>query len=277
LIYLLGRRIIRTFESTSMEPNAVNPQGEKPATPRAKGGRARKNVLEFEFAKSVLLPPADVPVVPSETKTKPVQPAPKAPVASSVASSPVPKVVTSEPLPTKTVAHPVSTASAPLAKAPAPLSQPQPKPTTMSNQPLKPSTITDFKRNVDQQKKEQKSFNNVLSTITYVVLIGLILVTGLAGYGAHQFWMRLNDQATSITTLDQKLDTAVLGINEDLHRTKAELEKTTAEISHQQEEISILRSSLDKLQTDAKADRAARARENAALQKRLADLENRSR
>ena len=83
-------------------------------------------------------------------------------------------------------------------------------------------------------------------------------------------------KATSISSLDQKLDASVLGLNEDLHRTKAEIEKTTAEIAHQEEEISILRSSLEKAMTDARADRASRAREVAALQKRLGDLESRA-
>ncbi len=146
----------------------------------------------------------------------------------------------------------------------------------MSNPPIKPSTITDFKRNVDQQKKEQKSFGNVLATITYGILIFLILVTGLAGYGAYQFWLRLNDQATTIASLDQKYDADVTGINEDLKRSKEEIEKIDADLARQQEQISVLRATLDKAVYDARADRAAHARDVAALQKRVGDLENRT-
>lgn len=146
----------------------------------------------------------------------------------------------------------------------------------MSNAPLKPTTITDFKRNVDQQKREQTSFGNVLTTITYVVLIGLILVTALAGFGGYQVWQRLNDQAYTIGTLDQKYEAAVLNVTEDLKRKQIELDKIAGQLSRQQEQVSVLRATLDKTIAELRAERANRIRQEAtlqAIQKRLSEVD----
>ncbi len=58
-----------------------------------------------------------------------------------------------------------------------------------------PPNLDDFRRNTERQSREQKSFGNVLATITYSILVAFILVTALAGYGGYILFQRIKLQS----------------------------------------------------------------------------------
>ncbi len=238
-----------------MEPNPLNPDEPTQPPPRMRGTQKRADFIEFEFAKETV-------------DSRPQQAIPKEP--TKLTSSETPNFTEAPP-----ATSPVAPSTETPSQSPKTTSNPSQPRTAMSNPPIRPSTITDFKRNIDQQKKEQRSFSNVLVTITYVVLIGLILVTGLAGYGARVFYLRLNQQANTLNELDRKYEAAVIDLNEDLKRSRSEIDKVNGQLARQQEQISVLRSSLDKALIDARSDRASNAREIASLLKQISDLEAR--
>jgi predicted RNase H-like nuclease (RuvC/YqgF family) len=141
--------------------------------------------------------------------------------------------------------------------------------------PPRANPSTDFRRNVESQRREQKSFGNLLATLTYLILIGLIVVTALATLGGYQVWQRLNEQASTVTQLDAKYEAAVTGLEEELKRGKAQLDKLEGQLIRQQEQASVLRANLEKQTAELRTERALRLRETAALQRRLTELEGR--
>lgn len=124
-----------------------------------------------------------------------------------------------------------------------------------------PQTIDDFRRNTDRQSREQKSFGNVLATVTYSILVAFILVTGLASYGGYVLFEKIRLQGQSIVDIDNRYSAEVVGLKEDLSRSHAEMQRIGDEVTRQQDQIDHLRVALDKANTDL----ATRTRDLAAL------------
>ena len=113
-----------------------------------------------------------------------------------------------------------------------------------------PQHIEDFRRNAERQKKEQTSFGNVLATLTYSILVFLVLVTGLAGYGGYMLFKKIELQRTTLAELDRRYEAEVVALKEDLSRTQGQLSKQNDTINAQQEQISRLRAAIDKVNAD---------------------------
>jgi len=125
--------------------------------------------------------------------------------------------------------------------------------------------LEDFRRNADRQSREQKSFGNVLATITYSILVAFILVTALAGYGGYILFQRIKLQSQSIAELDRRYEAEVVGLKEDQNRAHDEIERVSDDLARQQEQISRLRAVDDKLTSDLAAEHAANATLKAQL------------
>ena len=113
-----------------------------------------------------------------------------------------------------------------------------------------PQHIDDFRRNAERQKKEQKSFGNVLATVTYSILVAFILATFLAGYGGYVLFKKIETQRMSLAALDSRYAAEVMGLKEDLSRTHGEVSKLNETIAAQQEQIARLRAAIDRVNAE---------------------------
>jgi hypothetical protein len=255
------------FDFFAAANDPKQPAARERATPAAPTGM--RSTVEPETprtASSSSVPPARPAAAPGVTFIPAPNPAPASvpPAAKPAAATPPPQAAApaAKPAPTP-VPSPTPSASRPEPRAtPIPESRPMPTPQSMD----------DFRRNADRQSQEQKSFGNVLTTITYTILVAFILVTALAGYGASILFKRVNTQGASIAEIDKRYEAEVLSLKEDLKRSDAEIHRISDDLARQQDQISRLRALADKTTNDLAAEKAGRAHDEAALRSQIEQL-----
>jgi hypothetical protein len=233
---------------------------------RIKRSAANQGTFDFgeteaPFAPVVIPPPS--PVV-EKARTVPVEPSAAAPSPKLVENPPekisIPlesKVRPPEPV----VSHTLSVTIEPQEKRKSPMS------TT-------PPTVSDYRKNVERQTRDQKSFDSLLATVGYSLLAAILLVAGLAGYGGYVIWQQVQNQASTVRQLDAKYQQETALLRESLVNKQADIDKLNDLVKRQQESSNRLKAAMDETTAALRAERAQRAKETADLQQRLRRFSN---
>jgi hypothetical protein len=136
-------------------------------------------------------------------------------------------------------------------------------------------TISDFRKNADRQRREQRSVTTLVSGVAYALIGGIILVAGLAGFGGYVLWKQIQDQAVTVAQVNAKLDGEVALIKGDLEHLKKFATDQAAFDIEVKEKLGKIAASTDRIAAGVREEREARAREISALQKRVTRVENR--
>lgn len=161
--------------------------------------------------------------------------------------------------------------------------RPEPSTEKTSNHPkpmstLSPSpnpTISDFRRNADRQRREQKSVTTLVSGVAYALIGSIILVAGLAGFGGYVLWKQIQDQAVTVAQVNAKLDGEVALLKADLEQLKKFATDQAAFDIEVKEKLGKIAASTERIAAGVREERDTRAKEITALQKRLTRIENR--
>jgi hypothetical protein len=154
----------------------------------------------------------------------------------------------------------------------------EPMPTQM---PTIQPTISDFRRNTDRQRREQKAASTLLSGVAYAFLGGLLLLAVLAGFGGYVLWKQIQNQSVTVAQLNAKVDQQDIQLSQRIEQLQQEI-KTEAEAQaaveqQQQEKIGKLMALQEKAASALRDEKDARAKDIALLIKRIQKLENRNR
>jgi uncharacterized protein HemX len=108
-------------------------------------------------------------------------------------------------------------------------------------------SISDLRRNAERQSREQNSVTRLLAILGYTFLGGLVLVAGLAAYGAYVIFGRLNEQSATLAQLEsttrsqtRELRDSLKATQEDLGSAKRTIQQQQVTITRQQEAVSRL-------------------------------------
>jgi hypothetical protein len=219
-------------------------------------------------------PPASpAPTRPAAAQPTPTRPAPEPARAPAPVRTPDP-VSASKPAPAPSPApraetpKPAPTPAPPAARSSERASTPSQTSSTPERTMPTPHTIDDFRRNAERQSKEQKTFGNVLATITYSILIAFVLVTALAGYGGYILLKRIRTQETSLAELDHRYEAELVATKEDLKRTSNFAQQLQGDLARQQEQIS----RLGALAAKSNSDLVAARKDIATLQNQMSQV-----
>jgi uncharacterized protein HemX len=142
-------------------------------------------------------------------------------------------------------------------------------------------TISDFRRNTDRQRREQRAATNLLSGVAYIFLGGLVLLAVLAGFGGYVLWKQIKNQSVTVAQLNAKVDQQDTELSQRIEQIreeiKAQAEAQAATDQQQQDRIGKLASLQEKVAAALREEKDARAKDVVLLAKRLQKLENASR
>jgi len=144
----------------------------------------------------------------------------------------------------------------------------------------RPSSVADFRSNVDRQSREQKSVGGILSVLVYTLIALFVVGASLAGYGAYVITKQLDKQSVTMKDFDERYAADYKDINarlvttmDNLSAAQAQIERQQTLIVKQQETISKLLSASEDTAEALKMERATRTQETANLRTRLKNLE----
>jgi len=172
--------------------------------------------------------------------------------------------------------------------SPAPsTSSTSPTPVRTAASTVRPSSVVDYRTNVERQAREQKSVGGILSILVYSLIGLFVLGALLAGYGAYVVHQALHDQSVTVTQLEARYDAENKDLNAKLATTLDTLTQAQAQINRQQDLLVKQQEAISKLlvatednaaalkqEKAARAQESAtRAQETASLRARLKDLE----
>lgn len=124
-------------------------------------------------------------------------------------------------------------------------------------------SMSDFRRNAERQSKEQKSTGTILSGIAYGLIAAILLVASLSAFGGFVMWRQIQNNATTVAQVNDKLNAEVAALREEA----AEARKATDEvIKRQQEQINRLTAVTEQQRGAFVAEQKKRDREIQALQ-----------
>lgn len=153
----------------------------------------------------------------------------------------------------------------------------------------RPSTVSDFRSNIDRQSREQKSIGGILNLAVYALIALFVLGGGLAAYGAHIIFKQLNDQSSTVSDLDARfakatdeLDTQLKATQQSVLQLQTQANREQDLLLRQQDSIGKVQASLTSTIESLHQERSARASEtakriaeDAVLRNRLHALESR--
>jgi len=148
---------------------------------------------------------------------------------------------------------------------------------------LSPSpTISDFRRNTDRQRREQKSVSTLLSGVAYALIGGILLVGLLAGFGGYILWKQIQNQAVTVAQVDAKVDQQVAALKTDqelLKKFASDQSTFDIEVKEKLSKLSAVGDKLsavgDKTSAAIRDEKDARTKDVAAIIKRLTRVEGR--
>ena len=154
----------------------------------------------------------------------------------------------------------------------------EPKPSTQSNPmpTLSPNpTISDFRKNTDRQRREQKSVTSLISGVAYALIGGILLVAILAGFGGYVLWKQIQSQAVTVAQVNAKIDEQVAALRAEQEQFKKFAADQAAFDIEVKEKLGKISASIDRVASTVREERETRAKDLAAIRKRLGRLENR--
>jgi len=141
---------------------------------------------------------------------------------------------------------------------------------------LSPSpTISDFRKNADRQRREQKSVTSLLSGVAYALIGGILLVAILAGFGGYVLYKQIQNQAVTVAQLNDKLDGQIAALKIEQEQFKKFATDQAAFDVEVKEKLGKISAAADRTSAALRDEKESRAKDLAAIQKRLGRLENR--
>ncbi len=133
-------------------------------------------------------------------------------------------------------------------------------------------SMSDFRRNAERQSKEQQATGSILSGIAYALLAVIIIVASLSAFGGYVMWRQIQNQATTVAQLSDKLNNEVAALREEAALTKKNSDEA---FRRQQEVVNKLNLSLEQQRSTFLAEQKKKDREIQSLQGRLNRVESR--
>jgi hypothetical protein len=246
---------------------------------------------EFDFASST----QPAPRLKRRNLKPKAEPAPSAPAAS--APTPGPSPASSHATPAGSTVRPAPTGTGHLYYSTAPRPEKEPMKTTpttstpngsaapiSSTRPataFRPTTVSDYRSNVERQSREQKSMGNVLAILVYCLIGLFVIATSLAGYGAYVISQQLHQQSVTVAQLDDRFASENQVLTNQLKTTmdtvaleQSDLLKQQELILQQQNTINKLMAANDAAMSAIRDERSDRADEEAGLRARINRLQN---
>jgi hypothetical protein len=154
--------------------------------------------------------------------------------------------------------------------AEAPVQQPT---TTPKSMPLQTPTVSEFRKNVERQSREQKAVGDVLSWVGYSLLGGLIIVALMAGFGGYTLYRMIQDQSVTVAQFDAKYGAETASLHENVKDLEQELTQSRSLAARQQDQITRLSSRLDEANATLKTQKQIIDRDMADLKGRVRRME----
>lgn len=153
-------------------------------------------------------------------------------------------------------------------------------PSTTTTSSFRPTSVSDYRANVERQAREQHSMGGILNIIVYVLIGGFVIGFSLAGYGAYVLSKQIQQQSVTVSDLDKRYAADNRDLNIKLATTMDSLTAAQAQIAREQELILKQQEVINKLlattQDTAAAlrqEKSTRAEETASIRARLRNLE----
>ncbi len=147
-----------------------------------------------------------------------------------------------------------------------------PNPQTYSKPMANPS-FSQYQQNVLRQSREQKAVGSLLSGVAIVLVIMILLVAGLAGYGTWFLWKQIQQQSVSVDQIDSKFTAEVQNLKTSLKETVAVVDELTSLIQTQKQQIASLQSQLEENKKQMARDRSTTQAQLKKLENRMYDAE----
>lgn len=133
-------------------------------------------------------------------------------------------------------------------------------------------SMTDFRRNAERQVREQQATGSILSGIAYALLAAIILVASLSAFGGYVMWRQIQNNATTVTQLNDKLNAEVAALREEAVEVRRANDEV---IKRQQEQVNRLTSALEQQRGAFVAEQKRRDAQIQSLQTALKRQEGR--
>jgi len=205
---------------------------------------SQKTNLEFDFANGNGRP--------SIRENKPIKPSETIPLPRSETRMPTPTSIDSDTPSERTVRSSTT---------------PQPSP-TMSN-----PSFSQFQQNVQRQSREQKAVGSLLSGVAITLILGILLVAGLAGYGGYILSQQIKQQSSTISQLESRMNANFELLQTSLRETAGAMDTLNSQTQAQKQTIQSLQSQLETIRTQVGRDRAAADARLKKIDVRLLDIE----
>ena len=234
------------------------------------------------------------PMKPSSSSTAPFSPArPASASPSSTASAqarPASNATApSAAVPARSAAAPTAASASSARPAAASSSSTAARPATAAPvtaaAPVRPTSVSDYRANIERQTREQKTFGGILNVVVGVLIVLFLLGFSLAGYGTYILSKQIHQQSATMADLDSRYTEQNRSLSVQLKSTNDTvsdaLAQARAQVQRQQEVIARQQESINKLTQDDAAnasalrlERQARASENSSLRVRIRNLED---
>jgi hypothetical protein len=145
---------------------------------------------------------------------------------------------------------------------------PQPSKTMSSN-----PSFAQFQQNVQRQSREQRAVGSLLSGVAVALLVSIILVAALAGYGVYILSQQIKQQSATVAQLDSKMSANFELLQTSLKETASAVDTLNSQTQAQKQQIQSVFNQLETIRSQNKADRAALETRLKKLDVRLLEVE----
>jgi hypothetical protein len=129
-------------------------------------------------------------------------------------------------------------------------------------------TPLNARKNIERQKSEQRTWN-ILSSAASMVLIGVLLVGGLACFGGYVLWSQIKKQSVTISLLESNLRKEIARAEDERSRSEAKL---TSQQEAMQGQLNTFRARFDSNEATLRTLRAELDQERALNRRQEANL-----
>jgi hypothetical protein len=148
-----------------------------------------------------------------------------------------------------------------------------PTPTHPKSMPVQTPAISEFRKNVERQTREQKAVGDVMSWVGYSLLGGLIIVALMAGFGGYTLYHMIQDQSVTVAQFEAKYESETAALRQNIKDLQQELTQTRSLTSRQQEQITRLSSRADEAAAIIKTQKQIIDRDMTELKGRVRRIE----
>jgi hypothetical protein len=166
-----------------------------------------------------------------------------------------------------------SSVSRPAVTRPSAETPPAQPSTPGKSMPLQTPAVSEFRKNVERQTREQRAVGDVLSWIGYSLLGGLIVVALMAGFGGYTLYRMIEDQSVTVAQFDAKYGAETAALHENVKELDQQMAQTRNLVGRQQDQITRLSSRVDEANAVIKTQKQIIDRDLTDLKGRVRRME----